>query len=81
MPLLESLVRAASWLAIVLAANVVVGAYYYLRVIASMYLEPEQVAPLKIQASPWLMIAIGVCLAATVVLGVVPEPLLKYMAK
>lgn len=78
---LESLAGSATWLAIVLAANVVVGAYYYLRVIASMYLEPEQVAPLKIQASPWLMIAIGLCLAATVVLGVVPEPLLKYMAK
>jgi NADH-quinone oxidoreductase subunit N len=78
---LESLTKTAVWLAIFFAVNVVVGAYYYLRVIASMYLEPERVIPLEMQASPWLVVAIGLCLAATVVLGVAPEPLLKYITK
>ena len=78
---LESLAKTVVWLAVVLAANVVFGAYYYLRVIASMYMEPEQVVPLNIQSSPWLVAAIGLCLAATIVIGIVPEPLLSYLAK
>ncbi len=78
---LESLAKSVVWLAVVLAANVVFGAYYYLRVIASMYMEPEQVVPLNIQPSPWLVAAIGLCLAATIVIGIVPEPLLSYLAK
>lgn len=78
---LESLAKEAMWLAVFLAANVVLGAYYYLRVIASMYLEPEQVIPLKMQTSPWLVLAIGLCLAATVMIGLMPEPFLRYIAK
>jgi NADH-quinone oxidoreductase subunit N len=78
---IQSLSKTVAWLAIILAVNVVVGAYYYLRVVASIYLEAEPVASLKIQASPWLVIAIGLCLAATVALGVAPEPLLRFLAK
>lgn len=78
---LETLTKEAMWLAVVFAANVVVGAYYYLRVIASMYLEPEQITPLKSQRAPWLVLAIGLCLAATLVIGIVPEPLLRYLGK
>ena len=78
---LESLARTAVWLAVVLAANVVFGAYYYLRVIASMYMEPEQVIPVNIQPTPWLVAAIGLCLTATIAIGIAPEPLLHYLTK
>jgi NADH-quinone oxidoreductase subunit N len=83
---LQSLAKTVTWLAVVLAVNVVVGAYYYLRIIASMYLEPEQVVPeqvvpFKAQRSPWLMTAIYLCIAATLALGAVPEPLIKFLSR
>jgi NADH:ubiquinone oxidoreductase subunit 2 (subunit N) len=78
--ILESLTRTVTWLAVVLALNVVAGAYYYLRVIASIYLRDEQSVQEHPQPTPLLLIAIGLCLAVTVVIGVMPQPLLRYIA-
>jgi NADH-quinone oxidoreductase subunit N len=79
--ILESLTRTVTWLAVVLALNVVAGAYYYLRVIAAIYLEDGQPVQQNPQPSPFLLIAIGLCLAVTVVIGVMPQPLLRYIAR
>lgn len=79
--ILQSLAQTVVWLAVVLAANVVFGAYYYLRIIASIYMEPEQAIPFERQNSPWLLTAIGLCLAATFLIGVAPEPLLSRLAR
>lgn len=70
-----------TWLAIVLAANVLVGAQYYLRIIAAMYLEPQKVMPFEEQRSTWLMTATYLCFAATLALGAAPEPLIKLLAR
>jgi NADH-quinone oxidoreductase subunit N len=65
-------------LAIILALNSGVGAYYYLRIIVMMYMrEPRseaRVAPLSAATG----FAIAVCLLATLFLGVFPGSVLDY---
>jgi NADH-quinone oxidoreductase subunit N len=66
------------WLSIVLVLNSAVGAYYYLRIIVMMYMrEPRgevQVTPIPAAAA----LAITICVAATLYLGVVPGRVLDY---
>jgi NADH-quinone oxidoreductase subunit N len=68
------------WLAIVLVFNSGVGAYYYLRIIVMMYMrEPRGEVPVTpIPAAAAL--AIAICVAATLYLGVVPGRVLNYAA-
>ncbi len=75
---LESLAQTTPWLAVVVGANVVLGAYYYLRVVAAMYLEAQPMSHKPVN-SPWLLIAIGLCLSATIAMGIVPEMLVRYV--
>jgi NADH-quinone oxidoreductase subunit N len=45
------------WLAILMALNAAIGAYYYLRLVALMYLEaaaPGETKPVRTQWAPWL---------------------------
>lgn len=60
-------------LAVVGAINAAIGAYYYLRIIAVMYLRAA-VRPLGRPASPIGIAALVVCAAVTVWLGVYPAP-------
>jgi NADH-quinone oxidoreductase subunit N len=67
-------------LVIIGVLNSAVAAYYYLRVIVVMYMrearEDAPVAPI----SAGLGVALGLSLAATIFLGVYPNPVLKYAA-
>jgi NADH-quinone oxidoreductase subunit N len=68
--------RLFPFLAILLAITAAIGAWYYLRIVAAMYLR----SPLRPRqtARHWpIAAAIGVCAAITLVLGVYPEPLVK----
>jgi len=60
------------WLAVLLAVNTVIGAYYYLRVIVAMYMrEPHQSwEPVKIPFAVALVLAISA--AGTIYLGLFP---------
>jgi NADH-quinone oxidoreductase subunit N len=66
------------WLTIIGVLNSGVGAYYYLRVIVRMYMSEERrkvpVTPLSFAPR----IAIVVCLAATLYLGLFPNTLLQF---
>lgn len=81
----------AVWLAVVTAVNVVLGLAYYLRWIAVLYAEPagtaagpdggERVAepPARRRAAVPALVAVGLTLAATVVLSVWPQPALRAL--
>src|ERR1700693_788913 len=69
------------WLAILLALNSVIGAYYYLRVMVEMYMrEPQQ----EIAAGPvpWtLSIVLWIAAAGTVFVGLFPTRVIGFAAK
>jgi len=69
------------WLAIILVVNSAVGAYYYLRIIVMMYMrEPRGEVPVTpIPAAAAL--AITICVATTLYLGVVPGRVLNYATR
>ncbi len=69
-----------TWLAVVAVINTLVSLFYYLRVIAPTVLDPGWDASATRGAqSPDrpLAVALGVATAATVLVGVVAEPLLR----
>ncbi|MFL5340472.1 MAG: NADH-quinone oxidoreductase subunit N [Gemmataceae bacterium] len=63
-------------LAVVAALNGAIGAYYYLRIVAVMFLR-EPLKPLRPAARIPAMAAIAVCAAVTIVFGIYPLPLAK----
>ncbi len=55
-----------------------IAAYFYVRVIVSMFFnEPTDDTPHVVEPSVLSKIAIAVCAAATVLLGIFPQPLLE----
>jgi NADH-quinone oxidoreductase subunit N len=63
-------------LAIIGVLNAAVAAYYYLRIVAVMYLR-EPLFPLRAAPRGPILAALGVCVALTLGLGVYPAPLLN----
>ncbi|HYR92732.1 MAG TPA: NADH:ubiquinone oxidoreductase subunit N, partial [Methylomirabilota bacterium] len=67
-----------AWLAVILALNAVLAAFYYLRVVVRMYMyDTESGAPALIP-SRLLNLSLGVSALAVVVLGVVPNSLYQW---
>jgi len=68
-------------LAIIGVLNSAVAAYYYLRIIVYMYMrEPRDEAPVA-AITPGLGVALGICVAVTIYLGVLPGRVLDYAAR
>lgn len=64
------------WLAVVGVINSVLSAYYYLRVVRTMYLSPtESEEPMP--SSPPMRLALGVTSAGILVMGIFPGPLFE----
>jgi NADH-quinone oxidoreductase subunit N len=67
-----------AWLAVILALNAVLAAFYYLRVVVHMYMyDPESGAPALIP-SRLLTLSLGVSALAVVLLGIVPNSLYQW---
>lgn len=66
------------WLAIIAVLTSAISMFYYLRVVVAMYLREGEVEG-AISTSYPLRLTIAVCLIATLVLGVVPSPLLDQV--
>ena len=64
------------WLAVIGVANSVVSAYYYLKVVRVMYLDPSP-SEERVPSSPAFRIALGVSTLGILVVGVLPGPLLR----
>jgi len=66
------------WLTIIGVVNSAVGAYYYLKVIVVMYMrEAREEVPI-LPVPPALAAALGITLAATIYLGVLPGRILDF---
>jgi NADH-quinone oxidoreductase subunit N len=66
------------WLTIIGVLNSGVGAYYYLRIIVAMYMR-ESRKEVPVRRIPFsLAIALAVCIAATIYLGLFPDRVLQY---
>ena len=64
------------WLAVIGVASSVVSAYYYLRVVRVMYLEPAP-SEERVPSSYAFRVALGVSALGVLVVGIAPAPLLK----
>ena len=69
------------WLAILLALNSVIGAYYYLRVMVVIYMrEPQQ--EIAAQPVPWTLSAVlWIAAAGTIYVGLFPTQVIGFAAK
>jgi NADH-quinone oxidoreductase subunit N len=66
------------WLAVVIALNAVLAAFYYLRVVVHMYMyDPDTGAPMVVNTR-LLTAALGFSALATIVLGVLPNSLYEW---
>ena len=69
------------WLAILLALNSVIGAYYYLRVIVVMYMR-EPATEIVAEPVPWTLSAVlWIAAAGTVFAGLFPARIIDFAAK
>lgn len=69
--------RLFTWLAILGGLNAAIGAYYYLRIVVTMYLRSPDphVRPIEAKA-PWAtQLAIGACASLSLLLGLYPAPI------
>jgi NADH-quinone oxidoreductase subunit N len=67
-----------AWLAVFIALNAVLAAFYYLRVVVHMYMyDPETGAPMVLNTR-LLSAALGISALATIVLGVLPNSLYEW---
>jgi NADH-quinone oxidoreductase subunit N len=66
------------WLAVFIALNAVLAAFYYLRVVVHMYMyDPDTGAPMVLNTR-LLSAALGVSALATIVLGILPNSLYEW---
>jgi NADH-quinone oxidoreductase subunit N len=69
------------WLAILLALNSVIGAYYYLRVIVAMYMR-EPATEIGAEPVPWTLAAVlWIAAAGTVFAGLFPARIIDFAAQ
>ncbi len=66
-----------AWLALVGVINSVISAYYYLRIVRTMYLNPSE-AEEPVSSSAPVRFALGITALGILVIGIVPGPLLEF---
>src|SRR6266566_8842636 len=67
------------WLAVAIALNAALAAFYYLRVIIYMYMRDPEADPAPIDGSPFGGLALGLSVAGVVLLGVFPSIVLDLL--
>jgi NADH-quinone oxidoreductase subunit N len=67
------------WLAVVIALNAALAAFYYLRVIVYMYMRDAEDDPAPIDAHPFTAAALVLSVAGVLLLGLFPEPVLEFL--
>jgi NADH-quinone oxidoreductase subunit N len=69
-----------AWLAVVAVINSAISLYYYIRVVVNMYMKaPEDAA--RFAPSWGQRVALGVCIAFTLVFGIYPQPIIAFAEK
>jgi NADH-quinone oxidoreductase subunit N len=77
--LLATVDAGLSWLAVVIALNAALAAFYYLRVIVYMYMRDPETDPAPIERHPFGTAALALSVLGVVLLGVFPEPILSLL--
>lgn len=67
-----------AWLAVILALNAVLAAFYYLRVVVHLYMYDAETGAPTIVPSRLLSLTLGVTSLAVVLLGIVPNALYQW---
>lgn len=67
-----------AWLAVILALNAVLAAFYYLRVVVHIYMYDAETGAPAIIPSRLLSVSLGVTALAVVLLGIVPDSLYQW---
>jgi NADH-quinone oxidoreductase subunit N len=77
--LLATVDAGLSWLAVIIALNAALAAFYYLRVIVYMYMRDPETDPAPIERHPFGTAALALSVLGVVALGVFPEPILSLL--
>ncbi|RME30107.1 MAG: NADH-quinone oxidoreductase subunit N [Deltaproteobacteria bacterium] len=64
-------------LVVIAVLNSMVSAYYYLRVMVAMYMEPEGEPSAPVAPAAPIVVAAAFCLVFTIALGILPSPVLR----
>ena len=68
-----------AWLAVAIALNAALAAFYYLRVIVYMYMRDPEAVPAPIERSPLTVLALGLSVAGVLALGLFPDPIIEFL--
>ena len=68
-----------AWLAVAIALNAALAAFYYLRVIVYMYMREPEADPAPIDRSPLTAFALAVSVAGVLLLGIFPDPIISFL--
>jgi len=77
--LLATVDAGLAWLAVLVALNAALAAFYYLRVIVYMYMRDAEDEPAEIDRHPFTIVALALSVAGVLVLGLFPEPVLSFL--
>ncbi|MEP6808520.1 MAG: proton-conducting transporter membrane subunit, partial [Chloroflexota bacterium] len=68
-----------AWLAVAIALNAALAAFYYLRVIVYMYMREPESDPAPIDTSPLTAFALAISVAGVLLLGIFPDPVITFL--
>jgi NADH-quinone oxidoreductase subunit N len=68
-----------AWLAVAIALNAALAAFYYLRVIVYMYMRDPEADPAPIERSPLTVLALVLSVAGVMLLGLFPDPIITFL--
>jgi NADH-quinone oxidoreductase subunit N len=67
------------WLAVLIALNAALAAFYYLRVVVYMYMREPEAEPASVDRHPFTSVALVLAVAGVLVLGLFPGPVLDVL--
>ena len=68
-----------AWLAVAVALNAALAAFYYLRVIVYMYMRDPEADPAPIDRSPLTAFALALSVAGVILMGLFPDPIISFL--
>ena len=68
-----------AWLAVAVALNAALAAFYYLRVVVYMYMRDPEADPAPIDRHPFGAFALVLSVTGVILLGIFPEPILDFL--
>jgi NADH-quinone oxidoreductase subunit N len=77
--LLATVDAGLAWLAVAVALNAALAAFYYLRVIVYMYMRDPEPEPAAIDRHPFGVAALALSVAGVMLLGLFPGPVLEFL--